>query len=77
MAEVTDYTEMVRIRLGSILLEGTRNDPAFEQKIVDLMAGFGLNYEKFNTGIANAVALGVSPDVALEMFITIVPLIKQ
>lgn len=74
--EPVDYTEMVRKRLGDLLLEQTRADANFEAQIVGLMTSFHSSYAKFNTALNQAVAAGISPDTALESFIMIIPQVQ-
>lgn len=74
--EPVDYTELIRKRLGNLLLEQQRADPNFESQIVALMTQFHSSYAKFNAALNQSVAQGISPETALEAYIAIIPQVQ-
>lgn len=67
--ETTDYMPQVNERIKKAVLDKYATTPEFTAAFNGLKNSLGITDEKWNQYMNASVAKGVSPDVALELFV--------
>lgn len=64
-----DYIEMVNNRIKQAVLDQYATTSEFTTAFNNLKSSLGITDQKYNEYLNASVAKGVSPDVALELFV--------
>lgn len=64
-----DYMDLVNERIKKAVLDNYANTPAFTTDFDALKSSLGITDANWNNYMRSSVAAGVSPEVALELFV--------
>lgn len=67
--EKKDYMDVVNESIKKAVLDNYAATSEFEQKFNEMKQGLGITDERWNDYMNAAVEMGVSADIALEMFV--------